>query len=233
LETGKHISTSNKGPIALAYRELSDTAAQKGLLLRFEGTVMSGTPALHLGIFDLAGCDVTEVYGILNGTTNYILSRMEEGFGYEEALKEAQEKGYAEAVPDADVEGWDALGKVVILANTVMGAALTPDDVSCEGITKISKGDVERAKAEGMRYKLIGRVRKEGGKVLAAVAPERLPLSNPLAAVMGATNAVTFCTDLMGDVTLVGAGAGRAETGFSILADLLDIHRFARRGEGR
>ncbi len=124
---------------------------------------MSGTPVLNLVRETLAGAEVLEMQGILNGTTNYILTRMEEGLSYEDALAKAQELGYAEAVPDADVLGWDALAKVTILANVVFGAALKPADSPCEGITKITSADIAKAKADGKRYKLIGRVWREGG----------------------------------------------------------------------
>ncbi len=225
IESGKHVVTSNKGPAALAYRQLSALAKKNGVRFMIEGTVMSGTPVLNLGDGPLAGCNITAARGILNGTTNYILTQMEGGMSYEDALTKAQELGYAEADPTGDVEGYDARGKVTILANVVMGTSLKIDDVSCQGITKITLDDIEGAKKENCRWKLIGSVKREGDKVIASVAPEKLPLSHPLAGVMGATNAMTFTTDLLGDVSIVGPGAGRAETGFSILTDLIAIHR--------
>jgi len=224
LESGMHVVTSNKGPAALAYRELKKMAEQKGLRFLIEGTVMSGTPVLNLTEGPLAGCDIKAARGILNGTTNYILTQMEEGMSYEAALKKAQELGYAEADPAGDVEGYDARGKVAILANVVMNTSLKIEDVACKGITNISPEDIEKAKKAGSRWKLIGSVKKEGGHIEASVAPEMLPLSHPLAGVMGATNAITFTTDLLGDVSIVGPGAGRTETGFSILTDLLKLH---------
>ncbi len=227
FETGKSVSTTNKGPVALACARLVEMAAAKGVQFRFEGTVMSGTPVLNTAIYGLAGARIDRIQGILNGTTNYILSEMEEGKAYTDVLAKAQELGYAEAVPDADVLGWDARGKVVILANVLMGAPLTVSDVACEGITNISLDHIREAAAEGMRYKLIGTVERTGDTVVGKVAPERVPLAHPLAAVMGATNAITFGTDLLGDITVVGAGAGRVETGYSVLNDLLDIHRQA------
>ena len=223
--TGKHVVTSNKGPAALAYRELKTLAGEKGLHFLIEGTVMSGTPVLNLTEGPLAGCEIIAARGILNGTTNYILTQMEEGMSYEEALEKAQELGYAEADPTGDVEGYDARGKVTILSNVVMNAALKISDVSCKGITQLTLEDIQQAKKKGVRWKLIGSVKKTGDRVAAAVAPEMLSLSHPLAGVMGAVNAVTFTTDLLKDVTVVGPGAGRIETGFSILTDLLRIHR--------
>lgn len=223
FESGKHVVTSNKGPAALAYRELQELADLNGVEFLIEGTVMSGTPVINLVDGPLVGCTITAARGILNGTTNYILTQMEGGMSYEAALKKAQELGYAEADPTGDVEGYDARGKVTILANVVMDAELKIKDVSCKGITKITSDDIAKARAENCRWKLIGSVRKEGNRVIASVAPEKLPLTHPLAGVMGATNAMTFTTDLLGDVTIIGPGAGRRETGFSILTDLLRI----------
>jgi homoserine dehydrogenase len=225
LERGVHVVTTNKGPLALHYRELAELAATRKVEFLFEGTVMSGTPVLNLLRETLAGAEILEMQGILNGTTNYILTRMEEGLSYEAALAKAQELGYAEAVPDADVLGWDALAKVTILANVVFGASLKPTESPCEGITKITAADIAKAKADGKRYKLIGRVWREGGAVKAAVAPRLVDLSQPLAGVMGATNAVAIRTDALGEVTIVGPGAGKAQTGFSMLTDLLHIVR--------
>lgn len=225
LESGKHLVTTNKGPTALFFKELAATARAKGVHFRYEGSVMSGTPVLNLTEFCLAGNEVKEIRGILNGTTNFILSNMEKGKSYAEALKEAQDLGYAEAVPDADVEGFDAMAKVIILAKAVLGADVAVADVDRTGITKITLEDVNAARAEGKRWKLIGRVAREGASVRASVRPEKLDITDPLAGVMGATNAATFRTDLMGNVTIIGAGAGRIETGYSVLVDLLDIHK--------
>lgn len=225
FESGKNVVMSNKGPVALAYAELVALAEENGVRWGFEGTVMSGTPALRMPLVSLAGNEISEVRGIFNGTTNYILTKMEEELDYETALKQAQELGYAEADPTADVEGYDALGKVVILANVIMGVPLTKEDVACQGISHLTLEDIARAKAEGKRWKLIGRAKKDGDRVVASVGPEMVSLSDPLANIMGATNAITYECDLAGPITLVGAGAGRVETGFSILIDLINIER--------
>ncbi len=225
---GMHVVTSNKGPVALFYNELMKLAAKKNLMFGIEGTVMSGTPVLNTGIKSLAGCTFTKISGILNGTTNYILTEMEQGKPYEEVLKKAQDLGYAEADPAGDVEGWDALAKVIILSNVLMGGDVKFKDAEREGITKITLAAVQQAKAEGARWKLIGETSVQNGQIKAKVAPKKLPLSDPLASVMGATNAITFETDLMGNITVIGKGAGKTETGFSILTDLLDIHRATR-----
>jgi homoserine dehydrogenase len=225
LENNMHVVTTNKGPVALYYKDLSELARKKRKEFLFEGTVMSGTPMLNFIRETLAGSAVTEIKGILNGTTNYILTRMEEGLSYAEALTKAQELGYAEAVPDADVLGWDALAKVTILAKWVFGADANPFDYPCEGITGITASAIADARNRGKRFKLIGKVWKEGDYIKASVGPEEVDFTHPLAAVMGATNAVTVSTDTLGDVTVVGPGAGRKETGYSMLIDLITIGR--------
>jgi homoserine dehydrogenase len=225
LEAGKHLVTTNKGPTALFFRELAALAKAKKVHFRYEGTVMSGTPVLDFAELCLMGNEIKELRGIMNGTTNFILTNMEKGKSYADALREAQELGFAEAVPDADVEGFDAMAKVIILAKAVMGADISVAEVDRTGITKITLADIEAAKAEGKRWKLIGRVVREGAGVRASVKPEKLDLADPLAGVGGATNAITMRTELLGNVTIVGAGAGKIETGYSVLADLLIIHR--------
>ncbi|UCD17890.1 MAG: homoserine dehydrogenase [Candidatus Zixiibacteriota bacterium] len=221
LEKGMHVTTSNKGPVALFLNELTALAKSRGVKFLYEGTVISGTPLLNLVRETLAASRITEMKGILNGTTNYILTRMEEGMGYDDALKKAQELGYAEAVPDADVLGWDALAKVTILANAVFGANNKPDDFPCKGITGITPDAINDAKARGKRFKLVGKVWREGDRVKGSVGPEEVDLAHPLAGIMGATNAVTIRTDTLGDVTIVGPGAGRTETGYSMLVDII------------
>lgn len=216
-----HVTTTNKGPVALFYHELDGLAKANKVRFFYEGTVMSGTPLLNLIRENLAGCQVIEMKGILNGTTNYILTRMEEGMSYEAALKQAQELGYAEAVPDADVLGWDALAKVTILANTVFGADKKPGNFPCRGITGITGKAIGDARSHGKRFKLIGRVWRESDQVKGSVNPQEVDLSHPLAGIMGATNAVTITTDTLGEVTIIGPGAGRTQTGYSALVDII------------
>lgn len=222
FETGKHVVLANKGPVAVAYAELQAKAKAAGKLLRFEATVMGGTPAIQLAMQALAGCEIKSARGILNGTTNYMLTQMDGGMTYADALAQAQALGYAEADPTADVDGWDAASKAIILAAALFGKALKLDDMSVQGISGITPEQIAEARAAGERWKLIAQITSEG----ASVAPQRLPLSHPLASVSGGTNAVTYSTDLLGDVTLVGAGAGGVQTGFGILSDLLHIAQF-------
>jgi homoserine dehydrogenase len=225
FESGKNVVMTNKGPVALAYRELSELAKKHHVHWGFEGTVMSGTPALRMPLVSLAGNDISEIRGIFNGTTNYILTKMEEGLPYDQALKEAQALGYAEADPTGDVEGHDALYKVVILANCIMNEPVMIEDVSCEGISALTLRDIEDAKANGMRWKLIAKIKKEATGITASVAPEKIPLTDPLSSVTGPTNAVTYECDLAGPITLSGAGAGKTETGYSLLIDLINFEK--------
>ncbi|MBI1257510.1 MAG: homoserine dehydrogenase [Chloroflexi bacterium] len=219
FKSGKHVVLANKGPVAVAYDELQTLAKTSGKLLRFEATVMAGTPSIRLGMQALAGCKIERARGIFNGTTNYMLTQMDGGMSYEAALKQAQILGYAEADPTADVDGWDAAGKGIILAAALFGKKLTLEQMSVTGIRTIKPEDLAAAKAAGERYKLIVEVSPEGGKV----APERISGDHPLAGVSGANNAITYVTDLLGEVTLIGKGAGGLQTGFGILSDLLEI----------
>lgn len=225
LESGKHVITTNKGPVALRFPDLLEIAKEKGVEIGVEGTVMSGTPTLRLGMEYVAAARVSRIEGILNGTTNYILTQMEAGADYGSALADAQEKGYAEADPAGDVEGHDAAGKVVILGNLLMGLPLTMSDVDCTGITGLAPDDIAAAKEAGERWKLVGKLEVVDGQPSASVRPQRIPLAHPLASIAGATNAITYTTDMLGQVTLVGPGAGRTETGFALVVDLLGIHR--------
>ena len=219
FETGKHVVLANKGPVAVADVELQALAKKSGKALRFEATVMAGTPSIRLGMQALAGCKIERVRGIFNGTTNYILTQMEKGSDYAGALTEAQVLGYAETDPSGDVDGWDAAGKGIILAAAIFGRKLTLDQMSVRGIRSITPQDIADAKAANERIKLIVEISDQGG----TVAPTRIPVSHPLASVSGAANAITYVTDLLGEVTLVGAGAGRLPTGFGILSDVLEI----------
>jgi homoserine dehydrogenase len=228
IASGGHFVTTNKGPIALAWHELRSLAADAGVGLGIEGTVMSGTPVLRLGTEYLADAGIRKIEGILNGTTNYILSRMAEGREYADALREAQVEGYAEADPSGDVDGWDAAAKVVILANVVMGAGIRIADVDRTGIGGLTRADVAGAQAAGGRLRLVATIEREGETVRGQVRPLVLPTSHPLASVSGVTNAVTFSTERLGDVTLIGPGAGRIATGQAVLADVLAVHATKR-----
>ena len=233
LSLGKHVVTTNKGPVALAVQRLTELSKKNNCGFEFEGTVMSGTPVLRYAKDLMKGCNITGFEGILNGTSNYILSKMESGEGFTDALIDAQQQGYAEADPSADIEGKDVMLKVQILANTLLGAELTLEQIQCKGITNISCDMVSDANTKGERWKLIGKAQKnEQGKIEASVKPERITKSHPLYGIGGANNAINFKTDLLGDTTIVGPGAGKTETAFALLSDIVAIHRkFSCEGE--
>ena len=225
LLSGKHVITSNKGPIALHYNRLKALARDNGVKIGCEGTVMSGSPALRLGLDSLMPTGITEVHGVLNGTTNYILTQMETGCTYDEALLQAQELGYAEADPSGDVEGFDTAGKVAILSELIFNTFIKPEDIARKGITEITPEDIREAADKNMRWKLVGSVKKTQNGVEASVKPVMLPLDNPLANITGAGNAIQYQTDLLGAITLIGPGAGRKETAAALIEDLIHIVR--------
>jgi homoserine dehydrogenase len=219
LSSGKHVVTVNKGPLALAMPALLELATHKNRQLRFSGTVGGGTPFLSFASKCLPGERILGVHGILNGTTNYILTRMEdESTGYQKALAEAQKKGYAETDPSNDVEGLDTAAKIVIIANWVLKHRTSLEDLKISGISKVTSNQLEQASRHGARIKLIGRLRASE----ASVGPEEVPRDDPVC-VPDTLNALTFSTEHAGNVTLIGHGAGGEQTASSILRDLVDI----------
>lgn len=226
LSRGMDVVTANKGPAALAAGELFALAKEHGVQFRIESTVMAGTPVISTIREGMAGATVQAIRGILNGTTNYILSAMATGRDYAEVLAEAQAQGYAEADPTADVEGYDALAKTLILASVVFDHPLKPAQVTLQGITHITQQEVQRALDYGQRIKLVASIRRlSDGSIEANVGPSALPLNDPLARVDGVMNALTVETDTLPEVTIIGPGAGRLQTGQGLLADLIAIAR--------
>lgn len=224
LGSGKHVITTNKGPAFLHYRELQELAEIQGVEFLIEGTVMAGTPVINLLNGPLTGCRITGIKGILNGTTNFMLSEMENGLDYEEALSKARQLGYAEADPVGDVDGLDAMAKVKILSNLILEKELDPPAIYREGIRGITREDIIRASNLNKRWKLIGCVEDHDSIPRAYVRPEMLDLDHPLASVNGNMNAITFTTDLLGDVTIIGPGAGKKETGYAVLNGLIRVN---------
>ncbi|SCK27288.1 homoserine dehydrogenase [Vogesella sp. LIG4] len=232
LTHGKHVITTNKGPIALAQRSLAQLATEHGVQLKYEGAVMSGTPVLRQISTTLRGCDITGFAGILNGTSNYVLERLAQGHEFDAAVKEAQALGYAEANPAADLEGADVQLKVVILANTLWDAGLTRADVPCRGISGLTGSDIRAARTAGDNWKLVGSAsRHADGTVSASVEPRQLPAGHSLHSVAGVSNAISFETDVLGNITISGPGAGRVETAFAILSDLIELAEQAQQQE--
>ena len=234
LESGKSVCTTNKGPAAFAANELKDLAANNGVRFEYEGAVMSGTPVLRLASGPMRGVGMKGFSGILNGTSNYILGRMETGLSQEEAIKEAQDLGYAEADPTADIGGSDVRLKVTVLVGDLLGTQITPDQIPTEGITSITPEMVQAAAAQGKRWKLIGQGAKdEDGRVTASVAPQMLDANHPLFGISGATNAVMFDTRFLGAVTISGPGAGRMETAYALLSDIMAIDEYNQAHENQ
>lgn len=227
LERGLHVVTSNKAPIALAYDELNRLAEERGVRLLFEGTVQGGTPLFTMAREGLAGCVIEGVQGILNASTNYVLTEMEKGKSYEEACDGARAAGVLEADPTLDVEGWDAAVKVVILARTLFGVDMRLEEIDREGITGVTSAMIRDAAAQGQRIKLLAELKKTDGVLKGSVRPVSLPLSNPIAALEGTENIVSLFVDTLGTVTLRGSGGGGRETAQGILSDLMAIARYA------
>ncbi len=224
LEAGKSVVTSNKEVVARFGAELLELAEKNGVRYLFEASVGGGIPIIRPMVNDLASNEINAVSGILNGTTNYILTQMLEcGTAYEAALKDAQAKGYAEANPAADVEGLDAARKIVILAALGFGTLLSPDKIHCEGITKITAEDADTAKALGCSVKLIGHTEKVDGKVLAMVSPRMIPMSNPLSGVSDVFNGILVDANMLGECMFYGKGAGKLPTASAVVADIIDI----------
>jgi len=224
LLAGKHIVTCNKGPAAIYYSEMKKIAMQNNVKFLIEGTVMAGSPVLNLAEGPLAGCEIISIRGVLNGTSNFMLTEMENGKTFTAALSIAQQLGYAENNPSGDVEGYDAKAKVCILANVLMNTELKLSEINCSGITKITPHDIIIAQNERKRWKLIGSVIKNNENIKAKVCAEMIDEKDALYSVSGANCAITFSTDLLGDLTITGPGAGRIETGFAMLSDILKIH---------
>jgi homoserine dehydrogenase len=219
---GRHVVTSNKGPLALQYKQLYNEAKKHGVIFRFEATVGGAMPILNLAHDALAGNRIISIEGILNGTCNYILSRMtEESLSYKHVLGEAQDLGIAESDPTYDVEGTDTACKLVILANAIFEMDVVYDDVEVTGITKITSEALSLANVENNVIRLIGEV-QDGNKRIMRVAPRLIPKQHPLA-VGGTLNVALLKTDTAGPICISGKGAGSMETASAILSDIIAI----------
>ena len=219
MKKGMHVISVNKGPLALAFPSLLELAIYNQVMFKFSGTVGGGTPILDYAKNSLSGERITSFAGILNGTTNYILTNMGTGITYEEALKDAKDKGYVEADEALDLDGLDAAAKLVILANWIMGMKVTLPDINCTGIRKVTVEDIKKAAKNNCSIKLIASCNKE-----LVVGPKEVPNDDPLC-VNGTLNAISFTSEHSGTQTIIGKGAGGMETASSILRDLLDIRQ--------
>ena len=224
LEAGKSVVTSNKEVVASFGVELCEIAATHGVRYMFEASVGGGIPIIRPMMTDLASNKINSINGILNGTTNYILTAMrDDGKSFSDALGEAQRLGYAEANPAADVEGKDAARKTVILGAIASGKLVSPEAISTEGITNISLCDVELAQTLGYSIKLIGHAEDRDGKLLAFVSPMAVSESNPLARIDGVFNGILVNANMVGDVMFYGPGAGKLPTASAVVADIVDV----------
>jgi len=225
FKSGKHVVTTNKGPLALAMPALTELAEYNNVCFRFSGTVGGGTPMLEFAKRCLAGDRILAIKGILNGTTNYILTEMSQNrVTFQDALANAQKLGYAEREPSMDIDGFDTACKTVILANWIMNKKITLKDIDRTGIRDVSLQALDEASKRKNTIKLIGSI---DDKNKPTVKPTEIPKTSPLC-VSGVLNAVTFSTEFAGEQTLVGRGAGGIETAGAVLRDLLDIrHKLA------
>ena len=226
LRRGKDVVTANKDLLALHGRELLEAAAAAGRDLFFEASVAGGIPIVAALKQSLAGNRISKVVGIINGTTNYILTAMaKQGLDYAEALAEARRLGYAEADPSADVDGLDAARKLAILASIAFGSRVGVDDVHVEGISGVSRVDLEYAREFGSTVKLLAVAKEDDGRIEVSVHPAILPASHPLSSVDGVYNAVYVVGDAVGETMFYGRGAGAGPTGSAVVADLIQVAR--------
>lgn len=224
LHAGRHVVTANKALLAKYGVALAEIAEEKGILLNFEAAVAGGIPVIKAMRESLTGNTVSRVYGIMNGTCNYILTRMwEEGISFEDCLKDAQRLGYAEADPTFDIEGNDTAHKLALLTSLAFGTQIAADDIYREGISNISLADIRAADELGYRIKLLGVALKTANGIEQRVQPTMVPTSSVIAQVHGVTNAVAIETDLLGELLLSGPGAGGNATASAVLGDLADI----------
>ena len=217
MKQGLHVISVNKGPLALAFPSLLELAEYNNILFRFSGTVGGGTPILNYAKNSLGGEQIISFDGILNGTTNYILTNMAKGMSFNDSLKDAKKRGYVEADESLDLDGLDAAAKLVILANWIMGMKVTMPDIKRTGIRNVNEEDIKTAASKNCAVKLIASCNKE-----LAVGPKEIPVNDPLC-VNGTLNAISFTSEHSGTQTVIGRGAGGIETASSILRDLINI----------
>ncbi len=225
LQAGMHVVSANKGPVVHAYPELSELARQHKRKYFFESAVMDGAPIFSLFRQSLPAIYLHSFYGILNSTTNLILSRMEQGHGFENSVAYAQSIGLAETDPSGDIDGWDAAVKVCALVTVLMAIPLKPAEVDRTGIRHLSSRDIRQATQENKRWKLVCRARRTGDTVQASVRPELVSSDSPLYGVNGTSSMVTFETDVLPQLSIVEGNPGPETTAYGLLADLIHVTR--------
>ena len=223
LKRGKHVVTANKGPAAFAYNELRLLAEKNGVCFLHESTVMDGTPVFSLARHGLKGCTIVGVSGVLNSTTNFVLSRMEKGESIEDAVKVAQKEGFAEADPRNDLEGWDAAAKISVLANALMGASITPLEVERQGITHVTVADAQNAVKAGKNLKLICSARRNGESVKASVKLEAIERGHPFAPIRESGSILMIETDLLAPFVIAETDPTLYDTAYGVINDLMSL----------
>ena len=221
LEAGAHAVTANKGPIVHAYEELQSLAEARGRKFLFESTVMDGVPIFAMFRSGLPVVALKGFRGILNSTTNVILSGMEAGLSFEQSLQKAQEIGVAETDPSHDIEGWDAAVKTAALIRVLMGVPISLTQIHREGIGQLTGEAVREARAAGKPYKLVCQARRENARVEASVGPQQVPLEDPLARVEGTSSVIRFETDIFPDLVITENHPGLEATAYGMLADFV------------
>lgn len=224
LRSGKHVITANKGPVVYHYAALRALARRRRVGFRYEGTVMDGAPVFNLFQETLRGAHLEAFEGILNSTSNFILSQIEAGRSYDASVDAARQMGFLEADASMDLDGWDATAKACLLANVLMGGRLRPETVLRQGIAGISPARVQGARALGRRVKQVARGWREDGEVRASVTVEELPLEHPLATIDGTSNALLARTDLLKEILISERNPGLRQTAFAVYSDLIAIH---------
>jgi homoserine dehydrogenase len=225
LDSGWHVVTANKGPLVVDFTGLRQKAKENRVALKFGGATAAALPTLDVGLYSLAGAEVESIEGILNGTTNYILTRMAEGMSYRDALRDAQAKGIAEHDPSLDVDGWDTAAKLLLIANAVMGSSFALQDVRVEGIAGLTPETVQNTAKEEETLKLLGRASQKRGQFRAEVTPVALGPGHPLFGVNGTNKGITFFTDTMGTVTVTGGKSDPRGAAAALFKDIINIFR--------
>jgi len=223
LEAQAHVVSANKGPAAFAYHQLEALADSVDRLLLFEGAVMDGVPVFNLVRENLPAVTIHGFRGVINTTCNYVLSEMERGKDFDEAIAEMQRRGIAEADPALDIDGWDAAAKTAALVNVLMGSVTTPHRVIRTGIRDLTGADVRDAVGRNKRIRLVASAARHGGKVVARVEPELLDHDDPLAGITDLQNAIYLKTDLLGDIGIVQRSGDLTQTAYALLSDLAAI----------
>lgn len=225
LERGMHVATANKGPVVHAWHELKALAAQHGVQFFHESTVMDGAPIFSLFRSAIPAARLKAFHGVLNSTTNLILTRMESGESFDDAVRYAQQIGLAETDPSGDIDGWDAAIKVAALVTVLMDTPFTPQQVQREGIRGITPEMVAAGLQQGYRYKLVCRAERTADGIQASVRPEKVPADSPMYPIEGSTSIITFQTDVLGDLTIIEKDPGPHTTAYGLLADFINAVR--------